>query len=174
MSLALSPLLALAACCALHLLALRLFPRWKLLDFPERYGLTRTRLPYPTGILAVLTFVPFFLVLFPMTVQNLGLLGAVLLLAASCFLDDRTPLPPVLRLSIQLIAALLIFLTGSCIGSQVCSITNPLPGILGGEQLDPRPNAHAMDHPRDRRCTRVCRHLYDIVARAHHECAELV
>jgi UDP-GlcNAc:undecaprenyl-phosphate/decaprenyl-phosphate GlcNAc-1-phosphate transferase len=136
MSLALYPLLALLACGLLHAAALVLFPRWKLLDFPERYGLIRERLPYPTGILAVITFVPFFFWLYPSTEQNLGLLAGTLLLAASCFLDDRRPLSPLVRLTVQGIAALLIFLTGDCTGSQVCSITNPLPSILGGEQLD--------------------------------------
>ncbi len=136
MSLVLAPVAAFAVCCILHLLALRTFPHWNLLDFPERYGLIRKRLPYPTGILAVITFVLFFAALFPLTIQNTGLLLAVLLLATCCFVDDRTPLPPLLRLGVQLLAALLIFLTGTCVGSQVCSITNPLSGILGSRELD--------------------------------------
>jgi UDP-GlcNAc:undecaprenyl-phosphate/decaprenyl-phosphate GlcNAc-1-phosphate transferase len=136
MSLVLYPLLALLVCGLLHRAALTLFPRIGLLDFPERYGLKRGRLPYPTGILAVVTFLPFFLFLFPFTKQHAGLLAGIVLLAGSCFIDDRRPLPPMLRLGVQIIAALLIFLTGSCIGSQVCSITNPFPGFLGAENLD--------------------------------------
>ena len=130
------PILAFACCSALHLLALKLYPRWNLLDFPERYGLKRGRLPYPTGILAVLTFLPFFVTLTASTLQNAGLIAALALLAVTSFIDDRRPLPPQLRLCLQVAAALAIFLTGSCLGSQICSITNPFSGILGGETLD--------------------------------------
>ena len=130
------PLLAFACCAALHVLALRIFPRLGLLDFPERYGLTRKRLPYPTGILASITFLAFFLVLFPLTVQNMGLIAGIVVLGISCFIDDRKQLHPLLRLTIQGIVALAIFLTGSCIGSQICSITNPLEGVLGSEEVD--------------------------------------
>ena len=54
------PLAAAGICVCLHLVALRVFPALRLMDFPERYGLQRAPLPYPTGILASLTFLAFY------------------------------------------------------------------------------------------------------------------
>jgi len=111
-----------AACSLLQLAARRFFPRWNLLDFPARYGLTRAPLPYPTGILAVGTFIVFFLVLQDLTKQNLGILLSICLLTGVTIVDDRQPLPSSLRLSVQLIAGFLIF----AFGTRIYSITNPL------------------------------------------------
>lgn len=131
-----TPLLAFLLAVLLHVLALRLFPRWKLLDFPERYGLIRPRLPYPTGILSA----GLFLILLPFIQvidrQTLGLIAAVALLAATSFIDDRRPLPALLRLAVQGLAALAIVATGDCTGSRICSVTNPLEGIAGGPVID--------------------------------------
>ncbi|UPA22081.1 undecaprenyl/decaprenyl-phosphate alpha-N-acetylglucosaminyl 1-phosphate transferase [Candidatus Peribacteria bacterium] len=119
-----SPLLAGLLCVCLHLLALRMFPRMGLLDFPERYGLIRARLPYPTGILGVLTF----LIVYALmnygvwTMQHAGLVIGVLLLGISCFTDDRRQLSPGTRLLFQVLIALLIFATGT----RIYTLTNPL------------------------------------------------
>ena len=118
----LTALLAFGICVALHLLALRLFPQLNLLDFPERYNLRRARLPYPTGILAVLTFLGFFLWLEPINRQSLGIVLGVILLAITTFIDDRRPLPWYVRLGIQLITAFIVF----GFGTRIYSITNPL------------------------------------------------
>jgi len=120
----LTPLLAGLLCVCLHLLALRMFPRMGLLDFPERYGLIRARLPYPTGILGVLTF----LIVYALmnygvwTMQHAGLVIGVLLLGISCFTDDRRQLSPGTRLLFQVLIALLIFATGT----RIYTLTNPL------------------------------------------------
>lgn len=116
------PLYAFVVCGLLHLVARRTFPKWKLLDFPARYGLKRAPLPYPTGILAVGTFIVFFLVLQDLTKQNLGILLAMLMIAAVTFIDDRKPLPTSIRLGAQLIAGFVIF----AFGTRIFSITNPL------------------------------------------------
>ncbi|MBI2524001.1 undecaprenyl/decaprenyl-phosphate alpha-N-acetylglucosaminyl 1-phosphate transferase [Candidatus Peregrinibacteria bacterium] len=138
------PLLAFALCAMLHYIALRLFPRMGLLDFPERYGLHRPRIPYPTGILALAVFVVFFLSIFPtinfpafakatagkqfiINVQNIGIVLGILLLGLTSFMDDRTPLPPLLRLYIQMTVAVIIFATGS----RIYTITNPLESFTG-------------------------------------------
>lgn len=121
------PLFAFATCAALHIAALHDFPRMELLDDPQRYGKRRPPLPYPSGILAVLTFIAFFAALAPWTLQSAGLLLAVLMLALTCFRDDRLRLPPALRLAIQAAVALVIFATGS----RIYTITNPLEGVLG-------------------------------------------
>ncbi len=121
----------------LHLLALRLFPRWGLLDFPERYGLTRSRIPYPTGILAVVAFLVFFLIfeatlaLKPWSLQACGLIGGVVLLALVTFRDDRRPLPSSIRLFTQLLVALVIFVTGT----RIYTLTNPLASLTGFDVL---------------------------------------
>lgn len=117
----------------LHVLALRLFPRWGLLDFPERYGLSRSRIPYPTGILAVVVFIVFFstfestLALKPWSLQACGLIAGILLLALVTFLDDRRPLPSSIRLVTQIVVALGIFLTGT----RIYTLTNPLASLMG-------------------------------------------
>ncbi len=109
-----------------HLLAIRVFPRLGLLDFPQRYGLSRARLPYPTGILLVAIFLITFALLFSLGMREWGLIIAIVLLAIVSFVDDRTPLPFWLRLSVQVLAAVLIFAAGS----RIYTITNPLGGIL--------------------------------------------
>lgn len=106
--------------------AIRLFPRLGLTDFPARYGLARRPIPYPTGILAVLVFTVFFAVLTPMTTENAVLLAGIAILAVACVIDDRTPLPPVLRLVLQALVA--IFLVAG--GIRIDAVTNPLPGVL--------------------------------------------
>lgn len=121
------PLLAFLVTVILHAAAVKLFPRLGLLDFPQRYGFERKPIPYPTGILAIVLFVIFFTVVQPLTPENIALLGGTLLLGIVCFIDDRRPLPPAVRLLVQLIAAVIIVGGGIRIGS----ITNPLPGTLG-------------------------------------------
>jgi UDP-GlcNAc:undecaprenyl-phosphate GlcNAc-1-phosphate transferase len=119
-------LAALFATIVLHVLALRLFPRLGLLDFPERYGLTRPRIPYPTGILAVLVFLIFFIFLFAQDRQDVGLIVGIIILASACFRDDRRPLSPAVRLLVQILAATVIFL----LGTRIYSLTNPLGGVI--------------------------------------------
>jgi UDP-GlcNAc:undecaprenyl-phosphate GlcNAc-1-phosphate transferase len=124
----LTPLLAGILCLLLHVLALRFFPKWGLLDFPERYHLTRKRLPYPTGILAVLSFVAVYGIInmHTMALQSLGLMIGVVALGISCFVDDRHPLSPKVRLLLQILIALILFATGS----RLYTLTNPLAGML--------------------------------------------
>jgi UDP-GlcNAc:undecaprenyl-phosphate GlcNAc-1-phosphate transferase len=117
-----TPLLAFLLCVVLHILALRLFPQWKLLDFPDRYGLLRKRLPYPTGILAVLSFLVIFTAMTTLTKKDDGLIVGIVILAVTAFIDDRRRLSPHLRLLLQALIAIVIFLTGS----QIYTITNPL------------------------------------------------
>lgn len=120
-----APLLAAAACAVLHALALKAFPRLGLLDFPERYGLARPRLPYPTGILCVLTFLLFYAVLEPRSTQMIGLTASIILLTATSFIDDRKRLSPYLRMGIQAVAACVIFATGT----RIYTLTNPLSDL---------------------------------------------
>lgn len=124
------PLFAVVVSLLLHAAICSIWRRIGFLDFPERYGLTRARLPYPVGIAAPLVFLPFFIVLEPLSARMVGVCAAILLLVAVSFIDDRRPLPPAFRLAIQLGAALLVVLTGDCVGGRICSITNPFGGIM--------------------------------------------
>ncbi len=121
------PFLAFLVSLILHAAALKIFPSLGWLDFPERYGLHRSKIPYPTGILALITFLIFFPLVQPLTIQNQGLIAGIVLLGLTCFIDDRTPLPPLLRFAIQGIVAILLIATGT----RIDAVTNPLPGILG-------------------------------------------
>ena len=125
------PLLSFALCAIGMLCAVWLFPRIGLLDFPERYGLKRPRLPYPTGIVALLTFVGFFVSLSPWNLQAKGLVIGVLLLGVLSFLDDRRPLSPLLRLFVQGLVGILLFATGT----RIYSLSSPL-GSLPSEVLN--------------------------------------
>lgn len=128
------PLLAFVICVILHWIALKDFVKLKLLDNPEKYGMTRRKLPYPTGILAVLIFLVFFAILSPWTVQNAGVLISIMLLALISFIDDRRGIDPKLRLVIQALVAFIIFATGS----RIYTLTNPfiIDGIIKLDTID--------------------------------------
>ncbi len=122
-----TPLLAFLVSLLLHGAALRLFPRIGLLDFPERYGHKRRRLPYPTGILSVATFLLLFPLLFPWS-RTTAILGTcVVILAGINVVDDRRRLSPLLRLVAQATAAFALFATGV----RIYSLTNPFPSLTG-------------------------------------------
>lgn len=121
----------------LHMIALRMFPRLGLLDFPERYGLQRKPIPYPTGIFAVIVFLAFFisfestLALKPWSLQAIGLMGGIVLLGIVTFRDDRRPLPPSVRLLVQIVVAVIVFLTGT----RIYTLTNPFASFTGLDEL---------------------------------------
>ncbi len=120
------PIYAFLVTMGLYGLSLVLFPKLGLLDFPERYGLTRARLPYPAGIVAIVVFLGFYSAGSEFREQEIGVMIAVGLLGLTSFIDDRTPLSPALRLLIQICAAVIVFV----VGSRIYTITNPLGGIL--------------------------------------------
>ncbi len=109
-----------------YLLCLKLFPVLGLLDFPERYGLKRGRLPYPAGIIAVSVFLTVFAFATPIGLKESGVMLAVVLLALTSFIDDRTPLPSWVRLLIQITVAFIVFAAGS----RIYTLTSPVGGIL--------------------------------------------
>ena len=122
-----------AICALLHLAALTLFPKWKLLDRPNKYKLTRAPLPYPTGIISVLTFIIIFIATRDaLTFQDKGLITCILILAAMTFIDDLKNLPAWSRLLIQIIIGFILFATGT----RIYTITNPLGGIISLDTID--------------------------------------
>jgi len=125
------PFAAFTVTVGLHLIALRAFPRWKLVDFPERYGHKRSPIPYPTGSIAVVVFLGLFLPFSGSGMQSKGILASVLFLAIVSFIDDRKRLPSSVRLFTQALIGFFIFATGS----RIYTLTNPLDGILGGDLI---------------------------------------
>ncbi len=126
-----TPLSAFFAVVLLHALALVVFPRIGLLDFPERYGLKRARLPYPTGILGAAAFVCFLALTGAKGLQYFGLLMSILTLSTVCFIDDRAKIPPSSRLLMQVAVAFVLFATGT----RIYTLTNPLADFGLGELL---------------------------------------
>lgn len=109
-----------------YTVCLKLFPALGLLDFPERYGLRRARLPYPAGIISVVVFLGVFSVTTPIGLKEAGVIFAILLIGLTAFIDDRTPLPSWLRLLVQVGAAFIVFAAGS----RIYTLTSPVGGIL--------------------------------------------
>ena len=103
-------------------LAIRFFPKWGLMDRPEKYGLKRTPIPYPGGIVLFAVFTICLLLFFDLTLKLLMLLLSAGILVLVSFWDDRHPLPAVLRLGVQVLAA--AFLVAAGVG--ILSISNPL------------------------------------------------
>ncbi len=88
--------------------AVFVFPKVGLLDFPHRYGLNRSRLPYPGGLVVLLLSMGFFL--FEPTLWFLSL--PLALLGIISFWDDRNPLPVWIRGIVHLVAAGIVFSFG--------------------------------------------------------------
>lgn len=126
-----TPLSAFFAVIVLHALALVAFPRVGLLDFPERYGLKRARLPYPTGIIGSAAFAGFLALHGAHGLQYFGLLMSILTLSIVCFIDDRAKIPPSSRLLMQVSVAFVLFVTGT----RIYTLTNPLADFGLGELL---------------------------------------
>ena len=110
--------------------AIRYWPAWGWLDFPQRYGLQRARKPYPGGLIIFL--LSFLVVLWePLwwwLWVPLALIGGV------SFVDDQKPLPVLWRLGVHLIAASLVVLGGikiSVIGWPWAETNLLLPAAVG-------------------------------------------
>lgn len=106
--------------------ALKLFPKWGLLDRPHKYGLKRKPIPYYGGLVIVFVFVVSVLVFTDIDRNLIGVLVGALMIAGISFLDDLKSINPWIRLFVQLIAAFTIVISG--IGIE--SITNPLGGVI--------------------------------------------
>lgn len=114
----------------LSLGVLKLFPRLKLMDRPERYGHNRPAIPYPAGVAPLLAILSCILLFLPLDPTVIAVLSGAILLGLTCFIDDRRGLSPFLRLAVQILAALLLVIGG--IG--ISSISNPLGGAIPLDQ----------------------------------------
>ena len=98
--------------------AIKFFPKLGLLDFPERYGLQRNKIPYPGGI--IFTILAFLVCLYFRWYDLAGVVGITGFIS---FLDDRLQLPATTRLATQLLIAGAITVI---FGIQIQQIGNPL------------------------------------------------
>lgn len=104
-----------------HKIAQRIFPTLGLLDFPERYNLRRMPIPYPTGVITVALFICF-TAFRANTVQNIGILIGVSILAIFSFIDDRKQLSSTMRIWLHILIGIIIYVTGT----RILEITNPV------------------------------------------------
>lgn len=102
-------------------LALKFFPKFGLLDRPEKYGLTRSSIPYSGGIILFFSFLFSTLLFIDIDVKVLGLLLGALLITFVSFWDDRFSLSPFLRLATQIGIGIIIVLAGT----KIQLLTNP-------------------------------------------------
>lgn len=114
----------------LVLAALRFFPKWGLMDRPQKYGLSRKPIPYYGGIILYGAFIVSVLLFVPLDPALLMFLGAATLIVAVSFLDDMFGLSPWLRLFVQIFSALMLVSAG--VG--IASISNPLGGPIPLDQ----------------------------------------
>lgn len=117
---------------ALILLAVKLFPKWGLLDRPKKYGLKRKPIPYYGGIILVLVFVVSGLLFTEIDSNVLGVIIGALMIAGVSFLDDLKDVNPWIRLFVQFLAALTIVVSG--IGIE--SISIPFGGVIELDQYN--------------------------------------
>ncbi len=88
--------------------AVKKFPQWGFLDFPERYGLTREKLPYPGGLIIFLLS----LLLTFIHPQYLPLIPAIIILGLLSFWDDKKNISAISRLIIHISLAIYVFFMG--------------------------------------------------------------
>lgn len=88
------------------------FPRWKLLDRPHEYGLTRPPIPYSAGIIFFIVFIISTLIFVDITRPIFGVIFAALLIVVVSFVDDRVKLSPYFRLFTQVLAGAIVVFAG--------------------------------------------------------------
>jgi UDP-GlcNAc:undecaprenyl-phosphate GlcNAc-1-phosphate transferase len=85
------------------------FPRLGLLDFPDRYGLKRSPVPYPGGsILSVLALCGLGFI----SDSFFWVLPAAAVLLVLSFIDDRKPVPALIRLPMHVLVLLWVIASG--------------------------------------------------------------
>ena len=110
----------------LIVLAIKLFPKWKLVDRPHKYNLFRKPIPYYGGVVIFLAFIVSVLVFVPLSKTVVGLLIGMTIVCSLGFLDDYFDLSPWIRLLVQFVASAV--LVGFGIG--ILSINLPFIGEI--------------------------------------------
>lgn len=94
-------------------IALSLFPKWKLLDSPQKYGHHRDPIPYPGGIIIAGIVLIGIGLSSEWNAQLAGFLGGATLLTLVSFYDDRFGVHPAIRLFSQIGIGTMLVLTGT-------------------------------------------------------------
>lgn len=122
---------------------LKFWPRFGFMDKPHLYGYLRDPVPYSVGVVLLLGYLLMLGLLYSTKMIPINfefeakilfpifLILSLLILVVVSFADDLKKLPPVFRLAVQFVSAILIVLGGA----RVLEISNPfgsLPLQLGG------------------------------------------
>ena len=113
------------------LLALKLFPKLKLMDRPQKYGIDRAPIPYYGGLAIYFAFLISLFIFVPIGKHVIGLLIGSSMIMLLGFFDDFFSLSPWFRLGMQFLAAIVLVLFG--IG--ILSIKLPFIGIISFDQV---------------------------------------
>lgn len=113
------------------MLVLHLFPRWGILDDPQKYGHKRKPIPHPGGIAPVLSFLIALVLFFPLEEKFIGLFVGLLIIFLVSFWDDRRHLPAWFRLCMHVLAAIAVVL----FGLQIEYLGNPFGDTLELESV---------------------------------------
>lgn len=118
----------------LTFVALKLFPKWKMLDRPHKYGLKRKPIPYYGGLIFVFVFILGTILFVQLEMKVIGVLIGALMIAGVSFLDDLKDVNPWIRLGVQCLGALTVVISGLGIES----ISNPFgdPLVLDKFELN--------------------------------------
>ena len=92
--------------------ALLFFPKWGLMDKPEKYGLSREAIPYFGGLTMIFGFLLSLLLFVGVDAKILSMIVGIVMLGVVSFLDDKYGLSPFLRLGVQILAALILVFGG--------------------------------------------------------------
>ena len=104
----------------LTLFAIKYFPKLNLLDFPERYNLKRSRIPYPGGLIFLLLALGILI-----TQQQWIIALLALVLGLVSFIDDKKDISGDVRLILHVLLAAVVF----DFGIRIAFVGNPLdPG----------------------------------------------
>src|SRR6056297_2044031 len=93
-------------------IAVKVFPKFRLMDRPHRYGLKRRPIPYYGGIAIFLAFIVSSLLFVPFSVELIGLLIGGVIIFTVGLLDDAISLNPFLRLLFQFLGASVLVFSG--------------------------------------------------------------
>lgn len=110
----------------LVIVALKVFPRLKLMDKPQKYGLNRAPVPYSGGVMIFLAFLVCVLIFVPLSKALTGLVIGATVIVVLGFLDDYFCLSPWIRLLVQFFAAMILIFSG--VG--ILSMNFPFLGVI--------------------------------------------
>jgi UDP-GlcNAc:undecaprenyl-phosphate/decaprenyl-phosphate GlcNAc-1-phosphate transferase len=113
-------------CLILCAFARKYFPKWGMLDRPEKYGLERKPIPYYGGVLIFAAVLFMVLVFVPLSPQLTALVLGACVIVIVGFIDDLVGLSAFVRLFVQFFACLILIKGG--IG--ILSINMPFLGVL--------------------------------------------